>query len=96
MNPNNKPWSEHETRTLIPMAREEASYSEIAKTLGRTLSGVTSKVSSLRSAINKTPDPVAPVYAPRPGLSRGERLTATYFGDPPMGRSALDQKQAQA
>jgi hypothetical protein len=96
MNPNNKPWSEHEIRTLITMAREQVPYPEIAETLGRTVSAVTSKVSSLRSAINKEPDPVAPVYAPRPGLSRGERLTATYFGDPPMGRSALDQKQAQA
>lgn len=92
MNPNTKAWSDHEVRTLITMAREQVPYPEIAETLGRTVSAVTSKVSSLRSAINKEPDPVAPVYAPRLGLSRAERLTASFFGDPPNGRSALDQR----
>ncbi|WP_108459179.1 hypothetical protein [Devosia naphthalenivorans] len=95
MNPNNTSWSDHEVRILITMCREEGPYQDIAQTLGRTLSAVTSKVSNLRSAIDKQPDPVAPVYAPRPGQNRAQRLTASFFGDPPLGRSALDQRTQQ-
>ena len=95
MNPNNKNWSDHEIRLLVSMCREEVPYTDIAETLGRTLSAVTSKVSNLKTTINKQPDPVAPVYAPRPGLNRAQRLTASFFGDPPLGRSALDQRTQQ-
>ena len=93
MRANHKSWSDHEIRILIAMSREGATQTEIAATIGRSLSAVVSKVSSLKSTINKQPDPVAPVYAPRAGLSRAERLTAGFFGDPPLGRSALDQRE---
>ena len=88
----NKNWSEHETRVLISMRRQDIPHSEIAATLGRTTESVMSKASSLKTTINKAPDPVAPVYAPRPGLSRAERLTQAFCNDPPLGRSALDQR----
>jgi transcriptional regulator with XRE-family HTH domain len=54
--------------------------------------GLPPELTSLRPAVAKAPDPVAPVYQPRPGLSRAERMTAVFAGDPPLGRSALDQR----
>jgi hypothetical protein len=92
MNPIRKNWFEHEQRVLVSMARQGASPADIAQTVGRTLQATVSKISSLKTTINKQPDPVAPVYQPRPGLNRAQRLTAKFFGDPPNGRSALDQR----
>lgn len=54
--------------------------------------GLRPELTSLTPFIARQPDPVAPVYSPRPGLSRAERLTAVFAGDPPLGRSALDQR----
>lgn len=92
MRPGSKHWSDHDERVLVSMARQGDSPAEIADVLGRTVSATVSKISSLKTTINKQPDPVAPVYQPRPGLTRAEKLTQRFFGDPPLGRSALDQR----
>lgn len=53
--------------------------------------GLPPVLTSLRPVIDTVPVPIAPVYAPRPG-TRAERITAMFAGDPPLGRSALDQR----
>lgn len=60
--------------------------------LPERISAAQAEASRLRAVVEERLTSIAPTYAPRSGLSRAERVTATFFGDPPSGRSALDQR----
>lgn len=73
---------------LIRMRRDNASFAEIAAALNRSVPSVLNRASSLRSTIVDH----AGIIMPAPVQYRHTNLTALVCGDPPPGRSALDQR----
>lgn len=91
MKPGNYAWSEAELKTLISMRRENRSFVEISDVLGRSYDAVTGKASNIRSLIQLSePKAQRASTAPRK-QTRAEAFTGRLMGDPPLGRSALDQ-----
>jgi hypothetical protein len=91
MRPGSKVWTEEEIAILIDMKRRGHSIPEIASELGRGENSVANRASSLRSTIV---DGAGIVFRPPQAFVHAD-LTAKIMGDPPPGRSALDQR-AQA
>lgn len=95
MKPLGTPWSEDELATVVRMRQAGNSIARVAIVLERELGSVESKVGNLHTEINGPRKCRArPPVARRVCASRSELVTATLMGDPPPGRSALDQRQA--
>lgn len=93
MRPGRLPWSPEETAILTRMRLDGAEASEIAKVLGRSVAAVSSKTSDMSPiGVDDTPPPASQV---RICSTRAELVTATLMGDPPHGRSALDQRASK-
>ncbi len=90
MRPGSKVWTEAEVAILIEMKRRGHSISEIAGELGRGENSVANRASSLRSTIVDG----AGIVFRAPTTFVHTNLTAKIMGDPPPGRSALDQRTA--
>lgn len=93
MRAGQKHWTDHEVNTLVTMRRRGMSIGECAAALERSSDAIAAKASNLRSRINPKVEVSAPVVV-RAFASRAEMVTATLCGDPPAGRSALDQRPA--
>lgn len=91
MKPGHRLWTEDEIATLVRMKSTGADVATIAKHLGRTYQSTANKASSYVSVtVAKEPAPE------RPPAPRYASRMAIMMGDPPIGRSALDQKRASA
>jgi hypothetical protein len=90
MRPGRRPWTDAETATLTRLRADGKTASEIAAVLGRSVQAVSSKTSDTPRLVAE----VAPLPAPSIHIcsTRSEFVTATLMGDPPTGRSALDQR----
>lgn len=95
-------WTHAEISKLRAMHARGSTKEQIADALGRPLAGVDSKARSLalywrkdKSAGWRTSDAELLQQAKRliPPSTRHGSLTAFIMGDPPPGRSALDQKR---
>ncbi len=93
MRPGSKEWTADEEATLVTLRKSGMPMAEIAKQLGRSFDSVASKGNNLRHLIEDQTARVIPVRTWRG--SRGETMTAMIMGDPPSGRSALDQRAGQ-
>lgn len=75
-------WGKDELLTLSRLAAEGKSDEEIGAAIGRTAGAVAEKREVLRiKGLSVEVTPVRLIYTPRP------------FGDPPPGRSALEQRK---
>lgn len=83
------PWTDAETEILTSMRQDGKSNGEIAQRLRRSKAAVQSKTSNLSLYIAPVP---APAPTARICATRAQFVTATLMGDPPSGRSALDQR----
>ncbi len=90
MRPARRPWTDAETAILTRMRADGRQVSEIAAVLGRSIPAVSSKTSDQPRL--GTDDAPAPAPSIRICSTRAEYVTATLLGDPPAGRSALDQR----
>lgn len=83
-------WTADEVETLKTMLDAGARYAAIAKVLGRTEGSVSRKACDAGLVI---PEPSVRAVIPKPVTPRNtSTLTAFILGDPPPGRSALDQR----
>jgi hypothetical protein len=89
MRPGSKEWTEAETTVILEMRAAGYGAAAIAPVLGRSRVSVQNRISNL--PISAPPKP-APAPCERRCASRAEFVTATLMGDPPHGRSALDQR----
>lgn len=89
-------WSDEDLQKLIEMRSEGFSYNEIARELGRTFNAVAGKCSNMRRLMPKTDAAPRQVITSSRTQTRSEKLTSVFFGDPPPGRSALDQRASQS
>lgn len=90
MRSNGKEWTEAETTVILEMRAAGYGAAAIAPMLGRTRASVQNRINNL--PISAPPKPV-PAPSARRCYSRAEFVTASLMGDPPAGRSALDQRQ---
>lgn len=89
-------WSDEDLQKLIEMRSEGFSYNEIARELGRTFNAVAGKCSNMRRLMPKADVAPRQVVTSSRSQTRSEKLTSVLFGDPPPGRSALDQRASQS
>lgn len=87
-----KPWTEAEIARAVQLRKSGLLIKEVAEQLGRTFDSTASKIGNLKTLIDGKAK--APAARPRLYRSRSEFVTASLMGDPPPGRSALDQRQA--
>lgn len=89
-------WSEEDLQKLIDMRRDGFSYNEIARELGRTFNAIAGKCSNMRRLMPKAEAAPKQVISVARSQTRSERFTSFLLGDPPPGRSALDQLASQS
>jgi hypothetical protein len=90
MRPGSREWTDTEVSQLEALRAKGMSYTEIAKVLGRTMWSVQSKGSNLGLTNPVSEFEAAQALVPQVDRSKMS-LTALMLGDPPPGRSALDQ-----
>lgn len=89
-------WSVEEIQRLIDLRREGRTYADIGEALGRSKHSIVCKAANIRPMIvEQSQKPRQAIPAARP-MSRSEAFTSRLFGDPPPGRSALDQRASQS
>lgn len=93
-------WTEEDSQQLIELAESGKSAIEIGDIMGRKASTIRAHAKNLRLQLERPKRvrsnmgaSVAPL-PPAPAVHRSR--TARLFGDPPIGRSALDQKMGAA
>lgn len=87
MKPNHRTWAPEELDRLMTLRSSGTSIDDISEILGRTREAVINRLASLTSLMPKR------VAEPeRVPLFIHSNLTARVCGDPPPGRSALDQR----
>ncbi len=92
-------WGEDEFDTLLLMVSRGEDPTAIAKALGRSRQSILSKMYAEGMSQNRSTggkgevEAVKHLVAPRPVYTS---LTAAMMGDPPLGRSALDQRGGAA
>lgn len=96
MKPGNHAWSEEDLQKLVEMRQAGFSFSEIAKEIDRTTNAVAGKCSNMRRLMPKADPLPKQVISGARSQTRGERFTSFLLGDPPPGRSALDQRASQS
>lgn len=96
-------WTEEDEAVLRRMHAEGATAAEIGLALNRHREvvrvkarylGLALKARPLRTA-EERPAPRVRPSGPTPPVVHYSSITARVFGDPPPGRSALDQKRVQ-
>lgn len=94
-------WTPEQTETVHRMAQNGATAAEIAAVVGKSREAVRQKADYEGVALRTRPrreieaPPPAPKRVVIPTVRYPSRM-AMMFGDPPIGRSALDQKRAGA
>lgn len=91
-----KDWSDQDIQTLVDMSAKGFTHREIGQAIGRSHHAVAGKASNIRQLMTvkrETPKQVITVARP---MSRSEAFTSRFCGDPPPGRSALDQRASQS
>jgi hypothetical protein len=98
-----KPWTAHELVRAKAMRNNNLSYAEIDRRLGRRTGSTQGKFDYIASQNAKEPHIAGSMRAPEFVLAERDKRsaaadlrdqTATFFGDPPPGYSALDRKRA--
>lgn len=89
-------WSDEDIRKLIELRREGRTYANIGEVLGRSMHSIVCKAANIRKMIVEQPQKPHQVIAVARPMSRSEAFTSRFFGDPPPGRSALDQRASQS
>lgn len=84
-----RPWTEQEIAKILALRDEGLIPADIGPIVGRTPASVQSKLANYVS-INRQAMVVPPMV--RRCVSRSDYVTQTLMGDPPAGRSALDQR----
>lgn len=103
MKPGHSFWTKAEIEKLKAMCAAGYTYVAAAQELGRTKDSIHGKARNMGLVFAKAAPGVRPgkpsTPAPEPilpAVPRYRSFTAALFGDPPIGRSALDQKRRQA
>lgn len=90
MRPGSRAWTETEIELLTEMRQDGKTNKEMAKALRRSEASVSSQTSNIVTRNEVIPAPAPTV---RKCSTRAEFVTASLMGDPPSGRSALDQRR---
>src|ERR1041384_8045722 len=96
MSSGNREWSDEDLQKLVDMRHAGFSYNEIARELDRTFNAVAGKCSNMRRLMPKAEALPRQMLSVKRVQTRGERFTSFLLGDPPPGRSALDQRASQS
>jgi len=101
MKPRGTRWTADEVKILRDFCERNSTARQAAEVLDRPVTAIQGKAAALGLALVKEPhirrskrDFEEAVRAEIPPAPRYASRTAMMFGDPPIGRSALDQKRA--
>lgn len=101
MRPGGVKWTKAEEAQMVAFSKGGYTYRMAAEELGRSVGAVQGKAAAMDLSFRHEPrarksqqEIAERLHVPRPPIPQYASLTAMAFGDPPIGRSALDQKRA--
>ncbi|WEK05751.1 MAG: hypothetical protein P0Y65_05710 [Candidatus Devosia phytovorans] len=96
MKVGSRPWTEADCLQLEKLIKEGLSYDEISEIIGRSPLSVAGKANNMGLAKFKGGEGAKAFEAAKsliPTVSVHQSTFARWMGDPPPGRSALDQRR---
>jgi hypothetical protein len=95
-------WTPTEIESAMTLFEDDFSFEDIARTLGRSVEAVKLRIHTEQYKARVADGYKRSTIAPEVEAERTERqlgndardITATFFGDPPRGFSALDKQRA--
>lgn len=101
MRPGGVKWTTAEESQMVAFSKGGYTYRMAAEELSRSVGAVQGKAAAMELKFRHEPrarkyakESAESLNVQRPPIPQYASLTAMIFGDPPVGRSALDQKRA--